>query len=201
MSVILNEVVKKSKPGLGRVVLAQCYSFVDIWLMSCLIIFAFLGSFFSAYSVKGRSMYPTLNDTQYVLADKISYGLKIPWSNAYVTDFDEPTRGDIVIIKTNKYRGNGFKKNVCYVKRCMGLPGEKVAIKGTQIYINDMELDEPYLRDCEDKLVKINNYQIYYSVETFYVPIGFYFVIGDNRYNTIYGLVAREEMIGKLIKY
>jgi signal peptidase I len=102
----------------------------------------------------------------------------------------EPERGDIVIFKFPDDESQKF------IKRIIGLPGEKVVIEDGKIYINDSEvpLEETYLK--EEWVVGTGPYE-------FNVPEGCYFVMGDNRndsndarfWDNTY--VTAEEIIGK----
>ena len=107
--------------------------------------------------------------------------------------FEEPKRGDIVMFAFP----DDEKDN--YLKRIIGLPGEKVEIKNGLVYINDSEkpLDEPYINDPPN-----GNYGPYN------VPEGCYFMLGDNRdeskdarfWNNTY--VKKEKIVGKAwLKY
>jgi signal peptidase I len=80
----------------------------------------------------------------------------------------EPERGDIVIFKFPDDESQKF------IKRIIGLPGEKVVIEDGKIYINDSDvpLEETYLK--EEWVVGTGPYE-------FNVPEGCYFVMGDNR--------------------
>ena len=88
------------------------------------------------------------------------FGLRLAYQ------FSEPKRGDIVIFR---FPDDETQK---YVKRVIGLPGEKVTIEDAKIYINDSEtpLDEPYLPEPPE-----GDYGPYY------VPEDSYFMLGDNR--------------------
>ena len=88
------------------------------------------------------------------------FGLRLAYQ------FSEPKRGDIVIFR---FPDDETQK---YVKRVIGLPGEKVTIEDAKIYINDSEtpLDEPYLPETPE-----GDYGPYY------VPEDSYFMLGDNR--------------------
>jgi signal peptidase I len=80
-----------------------------------------------------------------------------------------------------------------YIKRVIGLPGEKIEIKSGRIYINGAPLDEPYL-DPE-----YNSENVEFPEET--IPEGHYFVMGDNRDNSsdsrAWGTVPKELITGK----
>jgi signal peptidase I len=104
--------------------------------------------------------------------------------------FSEPERGDIVIFKFPDDESQNF------IKRVIGLPGEKVVIDDGKIYINDSKtpLDESYLK--EEWVIGTGYYE-------FNVPLGCYLVMGDNRndsndaryWENTY--VTKEEIIGK----
>lgn len=106
--------------------------------------------------------------------------------------FEEPERGDVIFFY---FPDDESQK---YVKRIIGLPGEKVTISDAKIYINDSEipLEEPYLK--EEWIVGIGPYE-------FYVPENSYFVLGDNRNASADArywqnpYVAKEKIIGKAI--
>nr|WP_202395759.1 signal peptidase I [Virgibacillus halodenitrificans] len=126
------------------------------WIKAIIIavlIALFLRTFIFATSiVDGESMYPTLENGERVIFNKIVYLL------------DEPERGDIVIIERPL-------KN--YVKRVIGLPGETIEINGSNLLINGKEVKQSYL--TEEALRQTGNYG---PIE---VPPDSYFVMGDNR--------------------
>lgn len=107
---------------------------------------------------------------------------------AYI--FSEPKRGDIVMFKFPD------DETEDYLKRIIGLPGEKLEIKDGLVYINDSEkpLEEPYLNDPPNG-----------DFGPYYVPEGCYFMMGDNRdtssdarsWDTTY--VKKEKIVGKAI--
>jgi len=104
--------------------------------------------------------------------------------------FSEPERGDVVIFKFPDDESQKF------IKRIIGLPGEKVVIRDAKIYINDSEepLDEPYLK--EEWVVANDGFE-------FQVPAGCYLVLGDNRNDSrdarywINTYVTKDQIIGK----
>jgi signal peptidase I len=101
-----------------------------------------------------------------------------------------PSRGDIIVFIFPKDESKDF------IKRLIGLPGEKIEIKGREIFIDGKRLDDPY-GDYEDE----NNTGkrcLYCSVT---VPEGHYFVMGDNRDNSddsrYWGFVPADHIKGK----
>ncbi len=91
----------------------------------------------------------------------------------------DPERGDIVVFHYPVDDALGIKNN--YVKRIIGLPGETVEIKQSQVYINGELLEEDYLKEPGAAWVNANDGL------TFNVPEDCYFVMGDNRNNSLDG--------------
>lgn len=133
------------------------------------------------HEVKGSSMEPNFHNNDYILTDKISLKLH------------EPNRGDVVIFKAPK------NPEVDYIKRVIGLPGEKVKIQNGEVFINDKKLNEPYLVD------KTNLFPGSFVQEGISIPVpeGKYFVMGDNRSHSSdsreFGPIVNNLIIGKAI--
>ncbi len=136
---------------------------------------------FQPNQVKGRSMEPTYHDNEYILTDKISYRLGLP------------QRGDVVVFRSPK------NSDIDFIKRIIGLPGERVKISGGKVYVNSELLDETKYLDLS----------IYTGPESYLlenreavVPEGYYFVMGDNRMQSSdsrdFGPVLPGEFIGKV---
>src|SRR3989338_3238840 len=79
------------------------------------------------HEVKGSSMEPTFKNNEYIITDKISYR------------FAKPQRGDIINFKAP------VNPEIDYIKRIIALPGETVMISKGKVYVNDTQLEEPYL--------------------------------------------------------
>lgn len=107
--------------------------------------------------VNGPSMEPNFHNGQYLLVDKLSYNLR------------DPRRGEAVILKFP-----GDPEKMRYIKRLMGLPGDKLAIKSSKLYINGQEVNEDYIP---------THYLTRPDMEIT-IPSGEYFVMGDNRENS-----------------
>jgi len=104
--------------------------------------------------------------------------------------YASPKRGDVVIFK---YPDDETQN---YVKRIIGLPGDIVVIKDSKVYVNDVLLDEPYIREP----MAANSQVLTYSV-----PKGYYFMMGDNRNNSLDSrfwkntYVAKDKILAKAI--
>src|SRR3990170_5994866 len=81
----------------------------------------------SPQEINGASMEPNFHNAEYILTNKILY------------KFRDPRRGDVVIFKSPK------NKEVDYIKRIIGLPGETVRLENNTFYVNGQKVEEPYL--------------------------------------------------------
>lgn len=125
---------------------------IFVFALACILVL----NFGLVTSNVGQSMEPTLRSGDRVLTDRLSY------------KFTEPKRGDVIIFKPN-----GNEKSHYYIKRVVGLPGEKLQITDGFIYINGELLEEEiqfdkssYAGTAEDEIL---------------LGEGEYFVLGDNR--------------------
>ncbi len=127
--------------------------------------------------IVGSSMSPNLKNDDIVLLDKFSYRVK------------DIKRGDIVALY--------YADSQYFVKRVIGLPGEKVEFKDNKLYINDKVINESYLKD-----VKTEDFNLS-ELDCDIIPEDKYLVLGDNRENSQdsrdkkVGLIPKKNIIGK----
>lgn len=132
------------------------------------------------FIVQGPSMEPTFYEDQFLIVSRVNYLL------------GDPQRGDIVVFH---YPGN---PNEDYIKRVIGLPGDRVELRDAQVYVNDEPLNEPYINEpCS--LVSCRD-------EQWVLEAGEYFMMGDNRNRSSdsrdFGPVLEEYIVGEvMIRY
>jgi len=129
--------------------------------------------------IPSGSMLPTLQINDRLIIDKISY------------NFRNPDRGDIVVFSpTDTLKAQKFKD--AFIKRLIGLPGDKVEVKGGRVYVNDQPLKENYIEEKPN-----------YDFGPVRVPPNQYLVLGDNRNNSYdshyWGFVPRDRIIGRAV--
>ncbi|MDO8451739.1 MAG: signal peptidase I [bacterium] len=133
----------------------------------------------SPQEISGASMEPNFHNGEYILTNKIQY------------KFAQPKRGDVVIFKSPK------NKDIDFIKRIIGLPGDSVKLSKNALYINGEKLEEPYLAPG----VRIFGESFLHEGQEITVPPEHYFVVGDNRPHSSdsreFGPVSKEEFIGK----
>jgi signal peptidase I len=116
---------------------------------------------FQAFYIPSESMVPTLQKNDRVLVNKLSYKVH------------DVHRGDIVVFKAPKDVDPSFKD---LVKRVIGLPGETIEGRKGVVYIDGKPLKEPYLPK--------GTFSDFEGLKPFKIPLGTYWVMGDNRTNS-----------------
>ena len=153
------------------------------------------------FKVDGSSMTPNLVHEELLLVNRNAYSdidlnrllshipgidRDEPW---VIWEFDPPERGDIVVFDPP----NGDDKP--YIKRVLALEGETVSIRNGSVFVDGIELEEPYIRDG---ITECNGSQCEWTV-----PQGSVFVMGDNRRNSTdsrgFGPVQVDSIIGKAL--
>jgi signal peptidase I len=128
--------------------------------------------------VLGSSMYPTLRDQDYLIATKIDYRLH------------PPTRGDIIIMRDPYDSGKDF------IKRVIAVPGDRLLIRGGQVYLNDRPLEEPYV--SSESWTENADYPLGSDPRGVVLRQDDFFVMGDNRNHSsdsrIFGFVHRDQI-------
>lgn len=137
-----------------------------------------------AFQIPTGSMEPTLLVGDFLLVNKMAYSRPVYSLEKVIIPRREIRRHDIVVFKFPQDLSRDF------VKRVVGLEGEKLEIKNKQVFINDQLIEEPY---------KVHNDRNVYNRENYYhyddlirdnfgpviIPKGHLFVMGDNRDNSL----------------
>lgn len=94
---------------------------------------------FEPFTIPSGSMLPTLLVHDFVLVNKFSYGLRLPVTNTLILDLGKPERGDVMVFK---YPQDPSKN---YIKRVVGLPGDRIDLRGNHVYINGEQVPQRLL--------------------------------------------------------
>lgn len=86
---------------------------------------------FEPFRIPSDSMMPTLLDGDFIVVNKYAYGLRLPVVNTKVVGIGEPQRGDVVVFR---YPAD---PSINYIKRLVGLPGDRVRVQNDRLIIND----------------------------------------------------------------
>lgn len=162
------------------------------------------------FQIPSSSMVPTLQKGDFIVVNKWVYGLRLPVLRNLVVPVSEPQRGDVMVFfppHEQRY----------FIKRVVGLPGDKVSVVNGQLYINGELMVQSDAQPVDDDLRSarfvedLDGYshpiqrrlqagrlsQNFHDV----VPAGHYFMLGDNRDNSsdsrVWGPVPAERIVGK----
>ena len=134
------------------------------------------GSVVEAFKIPSASMKPTLIIHDHILVNKLSYGLHLPFVKETLYQYSEPDRGDVVVFTKSDDEMTSYtdESDINIIKRVVGLPGEKIEVRGTNVYINDQR----YNADDEYSVWVAGGQTDFGPVV---VPDGHVLVLGDNR--------------------
>jgi len=149
-----------------------------------------------AFTIPSGSMMDTLLVGDYILVNKFLYGAEMPFTAWHMPGLRTPRRGDIIVFKYPQDERRDF------IKRIIGTPGDRIQIRGRQVYVNGTSLVEPYTKFADAGRSTQDAYCGYaYGCEPTLVPPDSYFVMGDNRDNSqdsrYWGFVRRDKIKGK----
>lgn len=151
-----------------------------------MVIFAFIRFFFfSNYVVEGESMEPTLHEGNKVVVNKFGY------------DTSNLERFDVIVFHANESED--------YVKRVIGLPGDKIEYREDNLYVNGEKVYEPFLeryREKADGIFQTGDFKLEDLTGEKRVPKGKLFVLGDNRLGSWdsrqFGFISADQVVGKV---
>ncbi len=156
------------------------WEIVEVLLVAIIAVAAIKYFLIQPFIVNGASMEPSFSDGDYLVVDEISYRVS------------DPERGDVVVFRAP------VDQSVYYIKRIIGLPGEKVEVSDKTVTITNathpqgIVLDEPYIADSL-RVNPFGNIVITLKEKE-------YFVMGDNRSNSLdsrrWGPLQRPDIIG-----
>lgn len=191
----------ESEPTGGKRAFTFARELIETILLT-LVIFVAVRTLVVNFRVDGESMSPSLANGQYLLVNKAVYfhfdlnAIRnvIPGQNHQGKDvvylFHPPQRGDIIVFDPP------VRSDKPYVKRVIGLPGDRIAVHDNKVWVNGTAIDENYISAPP-------HYTYPLTGGDFVVPAGSIFVMGDNRNNSsdshIFGQVPLDNVIGKAI--
>jgi signal peptidase I len=149
-----------------------------------------------AYKIPSKSMVPTLLVGDHILVNKFIYGVKIPLLRRTIIPVREPKRGEIVVFIFPNDRSKDF------IKRVIGVSGDKIQITNKKIFINDEEYKDSY-GVFSESLILPKSMGPRDNFGPVIVPEKSIFVMGDNRDESLdsrfWGFVDLRDVEGKAI--
>jgi signal peptidase I len=232
MAATAQQLKKKSEEGIWET--------FKVIIQALLIAFVVRTFLYQPFNIPSGSMYPTLKEGDYLFVSKLSYGYSkysfnftagalgreffkfgpVPMEGRHLLA-DTPKRGDVAVFKLPR------DNETDYIKRVIGLPGDRIQMKGGVLHINDQAVKKERVDDFVDPVGEgdgkpVAQYQetlpegVTYRVldleatggadntEVYTVPAGHYFMMGDNRDNSqdsrfanAVGYVPYENFVGR----
>ncbi|QIL88875.1 signal peptidase I [Microbulbifer harenosus] len=198
----------KGQPPAEPVLVEYAKSFFPVLA----IVFVLRSFLVEPFQIPSASMDPTLEVGDFILVNKFAYGLRLPVSRTKVLDIGEPKRGDVMVFFPP------HANETYYIKRVIGLPGDKIRVVNNQLYINGKPAPQELIQapspgnpqreflweeiDGERHLMAKNVVPGEFgNIPTITVPEGHYFMMGDNRDNSLdsrrWGFVPEKDIVGK----
>lgn len=172
------------------------------------------------FKIPSASMVPTLQKGDHIFVSKFDYGLSIPFTKVLLAEWSSPKRGEVIVFLYPK------DEAIHYIKRVVGVPGDKVVVSGRGIFINGEEVKRSQLGSVTslENLYGVDNltgeifreqlgsadHLVRYThlmgsdvrgEREWEIPAGNFFVMGDNRDDSYdsreWGFVPRENIKGR----
>src|SRR5215470_12275788 len=178
--------------------LSFLWEWAKIFVVSVLLFFVLHTFFVEAFKIPSGSMERTLLVGDFLLVNKLAYGAEVPFTHRRLPKLREPHHGDVIVFEWPEDPTKNF------VKRLVGLPGDTLEMHDGLLVRNGLALRESYVLHTEpdidpapedfrwqrDYLVKTASASISYHPSRnnwgpLVVPRGNYFVLGDNRDNSL----------------
>ena len=186
-----------------------------------LLVFLLRGLVAEPFRIPSNSMMPTFLTYDFLLVDKLSYGIHLPILNTELVDFGDPERGDVVVFRYPNYEKQKTYKGADFIKRVIGIPGDKIEYIDDKLTVNGeaIEYQKIGIYKGYEKGIEMTGYKRYREMlgdnphdillhpkrasrnVKLVVPEGHYFVMGDNRAHSsdsrFWGFVPEEYIVGR----
>jgi signal peptidase I len=193
------------------IIVEYAHSFFPV-LLFVLVLRSFLAE---PYQIPSGSMIPTLEVGDFILVNKYAYGIRLPVLGTKIIDVGEPEQGDVMVFvppHDSRY----------FIKRVIGLPGDRVRYENKTLYINGERQGYEFLGEVlpgvrrYDETVEGHTHTTHRFAgvnrvhpnwlargQEIEVPEGHYFMMGDNRDNSddsrVWGLASEAKIVGKAV--
>jgi signal peptidase I len=199
-----DELESINKEHLSKFVKSKLRQNVEALLFAVVLALVIRTFIVQPFKIPSGSMIPTLLVGDHLLVSKFIYGTKIPFSDKVVLPLREIKHGDVIVFRYPNSESDPSKNGIHYIKRVVGLPGDKIDVDGRNLIIDGEEMPLDYVGDYNDERfgTKYDEYQedllgkkhiVIYEKGREYtqrgnlpvvVPPGQVFVMGDNRDNS-----------------
>jgi len=131
-----------------------------------------------SFKIPSESMVRTLRIGDQLLVNRLAYGVQNPFKDEYLVRYSAPNRGEIIVFR------HPNPPHTVLIKRCLGLPGDRIEMRDKALYINGQPLDEPYALHGDPRFFPRESGIARDNFGPLTIPPDQYFMLGDNRDNS-----------------
>lgn len=201
-----DETSQKGGADAPRSTLAAVWEQVSTLVLAVAIALGIRAFVIEPYRIPSGSMFPTLLVGDHLFVNKFIYGIKLPFVDARLPSVREPERGDVVVFTVAKQGGETYPADrrpelptEQFVKRVIGVPGDRVELRGNDVFVNGEKVSAEPLPDdfIDDRGRELHRYEVtmgerqfevlddpkspYDTPRAAKVEEGRYYMLGDNR--------------------
>jgi len=170
--------------------------YAEALIIAAIIAFFVRSFFIQAFKIPSSSMEPTLLIGDHLLVNRLSYVVKVPFTDIVLLNIGSPERGDVVVFRYPVDRTKDF------IKRVIATEGETIEIRDKVIYVNGKQIKDPW-----GVYLDTNILPAYIApkdnLRPTKVPKDSYFVMGDNRDRSLdsrfWGFVRKDDLVGRAL--
>lgn len=197
---------KRGEEASQPLVVEYAISFFPILLL----VFVIRSFLFEPFQIPSRSMVPTLQVGDFILVNKFTYGIRVPVLGNTIIPVNKPQPGEVMVFFPPH-------DNRAFIKRVIGVPGDHIRMQANQLWVNGEAYEQTFVEKMSNGTQLLDEttgnvlHQIYTREEPskygraweYVVPDGHYFMMGDNRDNSLdsrsWGPVPESNIIGRAV--
>jgi len=170
--------------------------YVESLLIAAVIALLVRGFIVQAFRIPSGSMEPTLLVGDHLLVNRLSYEMKVPFTDIVICDLGSPRRGDVVVFRYPEDRSKDF------IKRVIGIGGDTIQVRNKVVYLNGQRMMDSHAY-FQDKAMIPGFLSPRDNFGPVTVPKDSYFVMGDNRDRSadsrFWGFVKKDDLVGRAL--
>lgn len=175
---------------------SKAREYIESLIIAAIIAFFVRSFFIQAFKIPSSSMEPTLLVGDHLLVNRLSYVVKIPFTDIIILNLGEPERGDVIVFRYP------IDKSKDFIKRVIAKEGDILEIRDKKVYINGKRIDDKWAYFADDNILP-GHISPKDNLGPIVIPKGAFFVMGDNRDRSLdsrfWGFVEKEHLVGRAL--
>ncbi len=180
----------------NKKVKSKTREYVESLIIAAIIAFFVRSFVIQAFKIPSSSMEPTLLIGDHLLVNRLSYVMKIPFTDKVIFSLGDPKKNDVIVFRYPVEPDKDF------IKRVIATPGDTIEIKDKVIYLNGKRIEDKW-GFYSDSLIVPGNINPRDNFGPLRVPKDSYFVMGDNRDRSLdsrfWGIVPKDHLVGRAL--